>query len=263
MEILVCVKRVPDTAENEIEVAGDGSDIERDDLVYSVNEWDNYAVEEAIQIVDKLGGSVTVVSVGDEDTEEVVRREMAMGANNGILLSDDAFDGSDGKGIASLLKAAVQKGSYDLILTGALADDGAGQVGGMLAAMLDMPYASVVNFIEPLDDKKLKVGREIEGGNQELSEIDLPCVLSIQTGINEPRYVGIRGIRKVASVEIPVWGAGELGLAADSVGAAGARLKRLDYFLPELGEGAEILEGSPEEVAEKLIELLKAKGGIK
>ena len=263
MEILVCVKRVPDTAENEIEVAGDGSDIERDDLVYSVNEWDNYAVEEAIQIVDKVGGSVTVVSVGDEDAEEVVRREMAMGANNGILLSDDTFEGSDGKGIATLLKAAVNKGSYDLILTGALADDGAGQIGGMLAALLDVPYASVVNFIEPLDEKQLKVGREIEGGNQEMSQIDLPCVLSIQTGINEPRYVGIRGIRKVASVDIPVWGAGDLGLAADSVGAAGAGLKRLDYFMPELGEGAEILEGSSEEMAEKLIELLKAKGGIK
>ena len=263
MEILVCVKRVPDTAENEIEVAGDGSDIERDDLVYSVNEWDNYAVEEAIQIVDKVGGSVTVLTVGDEDAEEVVRREMAMGANHGILLSDDAFEGSDGKGIATLLKAAVDKGNYDLILTGALADDGAGQIGGMLAAMLDVPYASVVNSIEILDDKKLKVGREIEGGNREMSEIDLPCVLSIQTGINEPRYVGIRGIRKVASVDIPVWGAADLGLAADSMGAAGARVKRLDYFLPELGEGAEILEGSMEEVAEKLIELLKAKGGIK
>jgi len=150
---LVCVKRVPDTAENEIEVADDGSDIERDDLVYSVNEWDNYAVEEAIQIVDRVGGSVTIVSVGDEDAEEVVRREMAMGANDGILLTDDAFEGSDGKGIATLLKAAVEKGNYDLILTGALADDGAGQVGGMLAAMLDLPYASIVNKIEILDDK--------------------------------------------------------------------------------------------------------------
>jgi electron transfer flavoprotein beta subunit len=188
---------------------------------------------------------------------------MAMGANNGLLLSDDAFEGSDGKGIATLLKAAVEKGNYDLILTGAQADDGAGQVGGMLAAMLDVPYASVVNTIEVLDDKKLKVGREIEGGNQEMNEIDLPCVLSIQTGINEPRYVGIRGIRKVASVEIPVWGASDLGLAADTVGAAGARVKRVDYFMPELGEGAEILEGSMEEVADKLIELLKAKGGIK
>jgi len=263
MEILVCVKRVPDTAENEIEVNSDGTDIERDDLVYSVNEWDNYAVEEAIQIKDNAGGSVTVVSVGDEESEEVVRREMAMGADNGVLLSDDAFEGSDGKGIAALLKAAVDKGSYDLILTGAQADDGAAQVGGMLAAMLDLPYASLVNKIEMVDDKKIKVGREIEGGNQEMNEIDLPCVLSIQTGINEPRYVGIRGIRKVASVEIPVHGAGDLGVAADAVGEAGAKVKRLDYFVPELGEGAEMLEGSTEEIIEKLIEMLKAKGGLK
>jgi len=263
MEILVCVKRVPDTAENEIEVNSDGTDIERDDLVYSVNEWDNYAVEEAIQIRDNVGGSVTVVTVGDEESEEVVRREMAMGADNGVLLSDDAFEESDGKGIATLLKAAVEKGKYDLILTGAQADAGAAQVGGMLAAMLDMPYASLVNKIDIVDDQKIKVGREIEGGNQEMNEIDLPCVLSIQTGINEPRYVGIRGIRKVASVEIPVHGAGDLGVAADSVGEAGAKVKRLDYFVPEFGEGAEMLEGSTEEIIEKLIELLKAKGGIK
>jgi electron transfer flavoprotein beta subunit len=263
MEILVCVKRVPDTAENEIEVNRDGSDIERDDLVYSVNEWDNYAVEEAIQIVDKLGGSVTVVSIGDEESEEVVRREMAMGAHNGILLSDNAFEGSDGKGVAAILKAVVEKGNYDLILTGAQADDGAGQIGGMLAAMLDVPYASVVNSIEVVNDSQLKVGREIEGGNQEMNEIALPCVLSIQTGINEPRYVGIRGIRKVASVDVPIWGVADLGLDAASVGASGAGVKRLDYFVPELGEGAEILEGSSDEIAEKLIDLLKAKGGIK
>ncbi|MFY9943901.1 MAG: electron transfer flavoprotein subunit beta/FixA family protein [Desulfobacterales bacterium] len=263
MEILVCVKRVPDTAENEIEVNRDGTDIDRDDLVYSVNEWDNYAVEEAIQIRDKVGGSVTVVSIGEDDAEEVVRREMAMGADNGLLLCDDGFKGSDGKGLATILKAAVEKGNYDLILTGAQADDGAGQVGGMLAAMLDWPYASLVNLVEILDDKKIKVGREIAGGNQEMNEIDLPCVLSIQTGINEPRYVGIRGIRKVASVEIPVKGAAELGLAADAVGQAGAKVSRLDYFVPELGEGAEMLEGSTEEIVEKLVEILKAKGGIK
>ncbi len=263
MEILVCVKRVPDSSENEIEVKGDGTDIERDDLVYSVNEWDNYAVEEAIQIRDKVGGSVTVVSAGDEETEEVIRREMAMGADNGIHLMDDAFEGSDGKGVATTLKALVEQGNYDLILTGAQADDGAGQVGGMLAAMLDYPFASLVNLIEVIDDKKIKVGREIAGGNQEMNEIDLPCVLSIQTGINEPRYVGIRGIRKVASVEIPVKGASDLGVDAGAVGAAGAKVKRLDYFVPELGEGAEMLEGSSEEIVEKLIELLKAKGGIK
>jgi electron transfer flavoprotein beta subunit len=260
MEILVCVKRVPDPAENEIEVNRDGSDIERDDLVYSVNEWDNYAVEEAIRIRDKVGGSVTVATVGDEDAEEVLRREMAMGADNGILLSDAAFAGVDGRGIAAILKTAVEKGTYDLILTGALADDGAGQVGGMLAALLDWPYASVVNSIDILDDSKIKVGREIEGGNHEINEIDLPCVLSIQTGINEPRYVGIRGIRKVASVDIPVYDAADLGLSAEAVGA---RVNRADYFVPALGAGAEILEGSMEEKIDKLIELLKAKGGLK
>ena len=263
MEILVCVKRVPDTSENEIEVNRDGTDIERDDLVYSVNEWDNYAVEEAIQIRDNVGGSVTVVSVGDEEAEEVVRREMAMGADKGILLSDDTFEGSDGKGVASIIKAEVEKGNYDLIMTGAQADEGAGQVGGMLAAMLDWPYASLVNLIEIVDDKKIKVGREIAGGNQEMYEIDLPCVLSIQTGINEPRYVGIRGIRKVASMEIPVNSTSELGIDPESVGKSGAKVKRLDYFVPELGEGAEILEGSADEIIDKLIELLKAKGGIK
>lgn len=262
MEILVCVKRVPDTSENEIELNSAGNDINREDLVYSVNEWDNYAVEEAIQIVDRVGGSVTVVTVGDEESEEVLRREMAMGAEKGILLNDDAFEGSDGKGIATILKAAVEKGNYDLILTGAQADAGAAQVGGMLAAMLDMPYASLVNSIE-VEEKKLKIGREIEGGNQEMNEIDLPCVLSIQTGINEPRYVGIRGIRKVASVEIPTYGASDLGIDAGSVGEAAAKAKRLDYFVPELGEGAEILEGSTDEITDKLIELLKAKGGLK
>ncbi|NQU63143.1 MAG: electron transfer flavoprotein subunit beta/FixA family protein [SAR324 cluster bacterium] len=262
MEILVCVKRVPDNEENEIVLNSAGNDIEKDDLVYSVNEWDNYAVEEAIQMVDSHGGSVTVVSIGDEESEEVLRREMAMGAEKGILVSDDAFEGSDGKGIASILKSVVEKGSYDLIMTGAQADDGAAQVGGMLAAMLDVPYASLVNKIEVLEDKILKVGREIEGGDQEMNEITLPCVLSIQTGINEPRYVGIRGIRKVASVEIPTMSASDLGLGADVVGAGAAKVKRRDYFLPEMGEGAEMLEGSNEEIIDKLIELLKAKGGL-
>lgn len=260
MEILVCVKRVPDASENEIEVNSKGTDIDRDDLVYSVNEWDNYAVEEAIQIRDKVGGTVTVMTVGDEEAEEVLRREMAMGADKGILLSDDAFEGTDGRGIAAILKAEIEKGQYDLIMTGAQADDGAGQVGGMLAAMLDIPYASLVNYLEIIDDKKIKAGREIAGGNQEMSEIELPCVLSIQTGINEPRYVGIRGIRKVASLDIPVRKAADLGIDAS---ALEAKVKKIDYFVPDSGEGAEMLEGGTEEIIDKLVEILKAKGGIK
>ena len=263
MEILVCVRRVPDTSENEIQLNSEQNDIERDDLVYSVNEWDNYAVEEALQIVGRLGGHVTVVTVGGEDDEEILRRQMAMGANHGVLLSDAAFEGSDGLGIARILAAFVKKGSYDLVLTGVQAEDGGAAVGGMLAALLDYPFASLVNAVEVLDGARaLRVSREIEGGNREISEIDLPCVLSIQTGINEPRYVGMRGIRQVASIPIPTHGAADLGLAADTVGAAGAKVWREDYFVPPAGKGAEMLQGKRDEVVDKLVELLAAKGGL-
>ena len=263
MEILVCAKRVPDTSENEIELNSAGTDIERDDLVYSINEFDNYAMEEAIQIVSRTGGAVTVVTVGSEDDEEVLRREMAMGANKGVLISDDAFTGSDGRGVAAILKAFVEKAHYDLILTGAQAEAGEAQVGGMLAAMLDYPFASLVTGIEVLGNKKLKITREVEGGNKEISEIDLPCVLSIQTGINEPRYVGMRGILQVQSVPIPTFDAAQLGVDPATVGETGAKVKRVDYFVPVLGKGAEILKGSREEVAEQLIDLVSAKGGLK
>jgi electron transfer flavoprotein beta subunit len=262
VEILVCVKRVPDTSENEIEFNRAGNDIERDDLVYSVNEWDNYAVEEALQIVERCGGNVTVATVGGEEADDILRRQMAMGAKNSVLISDAAFEESDGAGVAKVLSAYVRKNRYDLILTGVQAEDGAAQVGGMLAAMLDYPFASLVNSIEVLDGGKLKVSREIEGGNKEINEIDLPCVLSIQTGINEPRYVGMRGIRQVASVEIPTVDAAALGIDRASVGKAAAKVRRMDYFVPALGKGAEILSGERGEVIEKLIELVKSKGGM-
>jgi len=262
VEILVCARRVPDTSENEIALNAAGNDIERDELVYSVNEADNYAVEEALQIRDRVGGNVTVVTVGGEDDEEILRRELAMGANQAVMLSDDAFGGSDGKGIATILKDFVQKGHYDLILTGVQADDGAAQVGGMLAAMLDYPFASLVNSIT-VEQGKLKVSREIEGGNREINEIDLPCVLSIQTGINEPRYVGMRGIRQVASVPIPTFGASELGVDQATVGDAAAKVKRVNYFVPTPSKGAEMLQGSREENADKVLELVAAKGGLK
>jgi len=263
VEILVCARRVPDTSENEIQLNSAGNDIERDELVYSINEADNYAVEEALQMVARTGGNVTVATVGGEDDEEILRREMAMGANHGVMISDQAFSGSDGRGIATILKAFVQQGHYDLILTGIQAEDGGAQVGGMLAALLDYPFASLVNSIEVLEGKKLKVSREIAGGNKEMNEIDLPCVLSIQTGINEPRYVGMKGIRQVASVPIPTFSASDLGLGANAVGEAAAKVKRVDYFVPALGKGAEILRGTREENINKVLELVAAKGGLK
>ncbi|MGD0214057.1 MAG: electron transfer flavoprotein subunit beta/FixA family protein [Terriglobales bacterium] len=263
MEILVCIRRVPDTSENEIELNREGNDIERDELVYSINEADNYAVEEALQIVARTGGTVTVATVGGEDDEEILRREMAMGANRGVLMSDEAFSGSDGRGIATILKAFIEKGHYDLILTGIQAEDGSAQVGGMLAALLDYPFASLVTSIEVLEGKKLKISREIAGGNKEMNEIDLPCVLSIQTGINEPRYVGMRGIRQVAGVAIPTFSVKDLGIGACAVGEAAAKVRRVDYFVPALGKGAEILCGTREENVDKVLELVAAKGGLK
>ncbi len=262
MEILVCVKRVPDTSENEIGLNRAGNDIERDDLVYSINEPDNYAVEEALQLVAKVGGDVTVVTVGGEDDEEVLRREMAMGAKSGVLLCDEAFGSLDGRGIASVLRAYIQKAHFDLILTGVQADDGAAQVGGMLAAMLDYPFASLVTAVDVVDGK-LKVAREIEGGNKEINEIDLPCVLSVQTGINEPRYVGMRGIRQVASIPIPALNASDLGLDAGGVGNGAAKVKRVDYFVAALGKGAELLKGNREQMIDQLIQMLKDKGGLR
>jgi electron transfer flavoprotein beta subunit len=253
---------VPDTSENEINLNSTGTDIEREDLVYSINEWDNYAVEEALQITARTGGEVTVVTVGDDDDEEVLRREMAMGAKQGVLLSDAVFLGSDASGIATILKAYVKRDAFDLILTGVQAEDGGAQVGGMLAALLDYPFASLVTSIEVIDEKRLKVTREIAGGNKEVSEIELPCVLSIQTGINEPRYVGMRGIRQVASVDVPIFSASDLNLDVGTVGENAARVKPLDCFVPEAGKNAEILSGEREVIAEKLVELMKKRGGL-
>lgn len=260
MDILVCVRRVADTSENEIKLNAEGNDIERDELVYSINEPDNYAVEEALEIRDRVGGTVTVVTVGEEEDEEVLRRELAMGANQAVLISDDAFKGSDGRGIANILKRFVQKGHYDLILTGVQADDGSAQIGGMLASMLDYPFASLVNSID-VKDGELRISREVEGGNREINDIELPCVLSIQTGINEPRYVGMRGIRQVVSEAIPILEAADMELGPADVGERPATVKRVNYFVAAPGKAAELLHGSREENAERIIELVCAKGG--
>ncbi len=262
MEILVCAKRVPETSENDIQIAAGGADIERDDLVYSINEPDNYAVEEALQITSRLGGSVTVVTVGADDDEEILRREMAMGAQHGVLISDAAFDGSDGRGIATILAAFARKKHYDLILTGVQAEDGGAQIGGMMAALLGYPFASVVTSIDVIDGQKLRISREIEGGNREINAIDLPCVLSIQTGINEPRYVGMRGIRQVASVPIPTLSAADLEIDPHAVGSEAAWVKRIEYFMPPAGKTAEMLTGKMDEIADRLVGLLRSKGGL-
>jgi len=262
MNIIVCVKRVPETTDVDIVIDRSGKDIDKAGLVFDLNEWDSYAIEEALRLKEKLGGRVTVVSMGGEESNESLRKCLAMGAEDAIRLSDPAFDGSDGYATARILAEAIRKRPYDLILSGTQAeDDGYGQVGVAIAEILGIPHAALVNKIEILD-KKMKVHRELEAGLEEILELDLPAVLTIQTGINEPRYVSIMGIRKVAKKEITVLGASELALKAEEVGLQGSDLRTEKIFFPAVGKGAELLEGNPEEIASKLFDILKDKGGL-
>ena len=262
MDIIVCVKRVPDTAELEVEIDRSGTGIEERDLAYGINEWDNFAIEAALVLKEEHGGRVTAMTIGGEDDEEVLRRALAMGADEALHLMDSAFKGSDAQGIATILHKAISARSFDIVLTGAVSSDrSSGQVGGMLAAMLGIPQVVLATDLK-VDGGKAKVAHEVEGGLERVVELDLPALVSVQTGLNEPRYVSIRGIRKVSSMEIPVQGAGDLGLDAAAVGTEGAMVTVEELFLPPKGEGAEMLEGDDEEMVEQLVAKLREQGGL-
>jgi len=262
MNILVCVKRVPDTSEADVVIAKDGRSIEERDLVFDINEWDKYAVEEAVLLKEKLGGSVTVVAMGAEEVEDTLRRCLATGANSAIRLTDKAFKGSDAATTARILYEAIRDLEFDLILTGVQAsDDGYGQVGPTLAELLRIPHTTMVTNIE-ITNEKARVRRELEAGLEEIVEVQLPAILTIQTGINEPRYVSIMGVRKAAQKEIKILGLKELGLKEEEVGDSGSRTKEEKLFLPPVTREAEILQGNPEEVTTRLAQILKDKGGL-
>jgi len=262
MDIIVCVKRVPETADADVVIDKSGKDIERSGLVFDLNEWDNYAIEEAIMLKEKMGGTVTVVSMGGEDSNESLRKCMAMGADDAVRLTDPAFVGSDGFATAKALAEAVRKIPHDLVFAGVQAeDDGFGQVGVALAEILGIPHVSLVNSLE-IQEKKMKVHRELEGGLEEVLEVNLPAVLTIQTGINQPRYVSIMGIRKVAKKEIKTFGVSDLNLKPEDVGVPGSYIQLEKIFLPPVGEGAQMLEGKPEDIASKVFDILKDKGGL-
>jgi electron transfer flavoprotein beta subunit len=262
MDIIVCVKWTPDTSEADLTVAGGGHDIKKDDLDYDANDWDRFAIEEAVQTKEKLGGKVTVVTVAPEDAESMMRECLAKGADEAVQLWDDAFEGSDSHAVAKILSTFIKSRPHDLVLCGTLADDDcAGQVGGMVAAMLGIPSATLVSKIN-IADGKATFHKELEGGLYEVVEMDLPAVLSVATGLNEPRFVSIRAVRKVASIEIPILDAGAVKVDASQVGAAGSRIEVGNMALPPEGEGAEIIKGGVEEAAARLAEILKEKGGI-
>jgi len=262
MNIVVCIKRVPDTTDADISIDKSGKDIDKAGLAFDLNEWDSYAIEEAILLKEKSGGTVTVLSMGGEDSNESLRKCLAMGADDAIRLTDPAFAGSDGLATSRVLAEAIRKIPFDLILTGTQAeDDGYGQVGVTVAEILNIPHVSLVNRIE-VQEKKIKANRELEGGLEEVVEVDLPALLTIQTGINEPRYVSIMGIRKVAKKEIRAHGASDLNLKPEEVGLSGSDTRLEKIFPPPVGEGATMLEGKPEEVAQRVFDILKDKGGL-
>ena len=262
MNIIVCVKQVPEVADAELEINKEGTRIETEDLVMDINEWDNYAVEEAVRIKEAHGGSVTVVTLGDEDSEDVLRRALAMGADEAILIDEEDFEASDATGIARGIFRAIQELAFDLVLTGVQsADDGWGQVGLTLAEFLNIPYASMAVGID-VEGQSVIVLRELEANTQEKVKLPLPAVLTIQTGINDPRYVSIMGIRKVRNIEIKETRAQELGLSEDEIGANGSSIASRNLSLPPVGEGAEILTGSLGEICEKTAQIIRDKGGV-
>lgn len=262
MDILVCVKRVPDTSDAEVVIAKDGRSIEEDSLAFDINEWDKYAVEEAVLLKEKFGGSVTVITMGSEDAEDALRRCYATGADNAIRLTDKVFDGSDAAVIARILYQTIKDLKFDLILTGVQAsDDGYAQVGPMLAESLGIPHATIVTNIEVMNDK-VRVNRELEGGLQEVVEVQLPTLLTIQSGINEPRYISIMGVRNAAKKDIKLLGLKETGLREEEVGESGSRTRVVRLFPPPVTKETEMLQGNPEEMAAKLTKILSDKVGL-
>lgn len=262
MDIIVCVKHVPETAEAELKIAADGKTMESTGLVFDVNEWDDYALEEAVQIKERLGGSVTAVTVGSDAADSTLRKCLARGANHSIRITDSKIENSDGYAVAKILHSAIKNLPYDIVFTGAQAgDDGYSIVGPALAELLDVPHATMVKKIQ-IDGSSVKVNRELEGGLEEALEVKLPALLTIQTGINEPRYVSIMGIRKAMKKEIKILALSDINLDEKEVGESGSWIKVEKMYLPPVEKQAELLKGSPEEVSAKIAEILKAQGLI-
>jgi len=262
LDVIVCVKHVPETAEAELKIDASGKAVEKTGLVYDINEWDDYALEEAVRIREKQGGLVTAITIGPADSDSTLRKCLARGADKAIRLADPKFEGSDGYAIAKILHSVIKTMQYDLVLTGMQAgDDGSAMVGPILAQLLGIPHATMVKKLE-LGTGTAKANRELEGGLEEQVEVKLPALFSVQTGINEPRYVSIMGIRKAMQKEIKIMSLADTGLSENDVGLAGSWLKIEKLYVPPVEKQAEFLKGTPDEMAAKIAVILKAKGLI-
>lgn len=261
MKIFTCIKYVPDTSEAEVKLNPEGTAVDSSRFSFDINDADNYAVEESVQIKEKHGGSVTVISIGPKQSEVMIRMAMAKGCDNAIRIEDERIAAHDPLMVARVLAGAIKGQEFDLVLTGCMANDYGNAVTGVaLAELLGVPHAAYVKKVEILDGK-VKAHRELEGGLMEVVELTLPAVLTIQTGINEPRYAPIRGIREAQKKELKVVNLDDLGIAAGDVDAAASQIVLEKLYIPEVESKAEIIEGDPEEKAEKLASIL-VKGGL-
>jgi len=247
MKIIVLAKHAPDP-ESEISVASDGKSISQSGLVYDINDWDRYAVEEAIRIKEEKGGEVVVVGVGT-NCDDTLRKCLAMGADRAIKIPvDTSFDAYQ---TAEVIKEAIKDEQFDMIFAGLMSQDlNNALVGVLLAAMLDLPVATAVAELK-VEDGKVIARRELEGGYLEEVELPTPCVLTIQSGINEPRYVSIMGIKRAKSKE----------MKEVNVTPSISTLEIEKMYLPPVKK-AEMIEGDPSQIAEKIIEILKERGLI-
>ena len=260
MKVLVAVKEVTEVADDfEIE----GTTVGDRYLEYDLNEWDDYAVEEAVQLSESED-DVEVVSatIGPERSEETIRMALAKGVDRAIRVWDESLAEQDLLDVATksaIFAAVVKAEEPDLVLTGVQAnDDSFGATGVSLADAIGFQWAAVVSGVEfDLGAELAHVRRELEGGVEELVDVDLPAVLTIQTGINEPRYASLRGIRQAQSKEIAHQTLDDLGLDAST---ADSPIALTEMYEPETESETQYFEGSVDEQADGLAELLRDRG---
>ena len=257
MNIVVSMKQVPDT-ESKIKINPEGTGIVTEGIKYVMNPYDEYAVEEALKLKEKFGGTVTIVCSGPSRATEAIRTALAMGADDAIHLNDPAFEGADSLTTAKILAKAIKDLKYDLILAGKQAVDfDCSQVFACLAEILDLPYVSVVTGLEVSEDlKNATAKRETEGGIAEIIEISLPAVIAAQKGLNEPRYASLPGIMKAKKKPIKEINLATLGMDANEVGEKGSKLKTMNYSLPLERKAGKKIEGEPKEIVAQLTTLL-------
>ncbi|GAC1565910.1 MAG: electron transfer flavoprotein subunit beta/FixA family protein [Ktedonobacteraceae bacterium] len=253
MNILVPVKQVPDLVE-ELEINSDGTDLDRELLKYKINEWDESALEEALQLKELHSGTVTVLALATGDVDEMLYTCVARGADSVVKIVGDFEEHHDSHTAARALAAVIRERPYDLILTGVqAADDLDGQVGVLLATYLGIPHISVVSGIEvePLTHTAT-VHQEYAGGIMATFEVDLPAMLGVQASRAIPRYAPVSRVRqamKTAQIE---------EIEATTPAGAGISVRRM--FKPESTEHAEMLEGDADEIVDRVIEILRERG---